>query len=71
MPAKATVCRWLARNLEFRRSYAIARECQAEDFADAILKIADCCSDIRHAHRRIGVLKLAAGRMAPRKYGKR
>jgi hypothetical protein len=64
MPAKATVCRWLARNQEFRRSYAIARECQAEDFADAILEIADGCSDIRHARRRIGVLKLAAGRMA-------
>jgi hypothetical protein len=71
MPARATVCRWLARNQEFRRSYAIARECQAEDFADAIHEIADGCSDIRHARRRIGVLKLAAGRMAPRKYGKR
>jgi hypothetical protein len=33
MPAKATVFRWLASNQEFRRSYALARECQAEDFA--------------------------------------
>ena len=71
MPAKATVFRWLASNEDFRRSYALARECQAEDFADAILEIADGCSDIRHARRRIGVLKLAAGRMAPRKFGKR
>jgi terminase small subunit-like protein len=71
MPAKATVCRWLAGNKEFRRWYVIARECQAEDFAGAILEIADGCGDLRHARRRIGVLKLAAGRMAPRKYGKR
>jgi hypothetical protein len=33
MPAKATVFRWLANNQEFRRSCALARECQAEDFA--------------------------------------
>ena len=41
MPAKATVFRWLARNQEFRRSYALARECQAEDLALEILEIAD------------------------------
>lgn len=41
MPAKATVFRWLARNQEFRRSYALARECQAEDLAFEILEIAD------------------------------
>ena len=40
MPAKATVFRWLASNQEFRRSYALARECQAEDFAYEILEIA-------------------------------
>jgi hypothetical protein len=28
MPAKATVCRWLARNQEFRRWYALARASQ-------------------------------------------
>jgi hypothetical protein len=41
MPAKATVFRWLASNRKFRRSYALARECQAEDFACEILEIAD------------------------------
>ena len=41
MPARATVFRWLASNQEFRRSYALARECQAEDFAYEILEIAD------------------------------
>jgi hypothetical protein len=41
MPARATVFRWLASNQEFRRSYALARECQAEDMVDEILVIAD------------------------------
>jgi hypothetical protein len=41
MPAKATVCRWLARNQEFRRWYAFARQCQAEGFGFEILAIAD------------------------------
>jgi hypothetical protein len=41
MPARATVFRWLASNEEFRRSYAFARQCQAEDFAFEILAIAD------------------------------
>ena len=71
MPAKATVCRWLARNQEFRRWYALARACQVQDFADEMLEIADDCSDIRHARHRIGALKLAMARMTPRKYGNR
>ena len=41
MPAKATVCRWLARNQEFRRWYALARAWQVEDFANEILEIAN------------------------------
>jgi hypothetical protein len=41
MPARATVFRWLASNQEFRQLYVLARQCQAEDLADEILKIAD------------------------------
>jgi len=42
MPARATVFRWLARNQEFRRSYAFARQCHAEDFAlESLAMIAD------------------------------
>ena len=40
MPARATIFRWLARNQEFRRSYALARQCHAEDFAFETLAIA-------------------------------
>jgi Bacteriophage Sf6, terminase small subunit-like len=70
MPAKATVCRWLARNAEFRGQYALARELQAERFADEMLAIADHCSDLSVARRRIGAVKLVAARLTPRKYGK-
>jgi hypothetical protein len=41
MPARATVFRWLARSEKFRRSYAIARDCLAEDLMDEMLEIAD------------------------------
>ncbi len=71
MPAKATVCRWLARNAKFRDQYALARDLQAERFADAMFEIVEDCSDILDARRSIGPLKLVAARMTPRKYGKR
>jgi hypothetical protein len=71
MPAKATVCRWLAHHPEFRRWYALARSFQFEGFADEMLEIADGCSDLPQARRRIGALKLALARMTPRKYGNR
>jgi hypothetical protein len=38
MPAKATVFRWLDRNEEFRRFYALAREVLTQDFADEMLE---------------------------------
>jgi hypothetical protein len=53
MPAKATVCRWLGRHEEFRRSYAFARQCQVEGFAFEILAIADDSS--RDYVKKIGV----------------
>src|SRR4029077_18002250 len=52
MPARATVFRWLASNQEFRQLYALARQCQAEAFADEILKIADDSS--RDYKKKIG-----------------
>jgi hypothetical protein len=71
MPAKATVCRWLARNAEFCRQYAFARALQVERFGDEMLEILDDCSDLRDARRRIGALKLVAARLTPKKYGRR
>ncbi len=39
-PARATVFRWLDRNEEFRRRYALARECLIEDLFDELREIA-------------------------------
>jgi hypothetical protein len=52
MPSRATVFRWLARNQEFGQLYVFARQCQAEDLADEILKIADDSS--RDYKKKIG-----------------
>jgi hypothetical protein len=41
MPDKATVCRWLAADEEFRGQYAAARQMQADALADEILDISD------------------------------
>ena len=51
--------------------HALARDLQAERFADAMFEIVEDCSDILDARRSIGPLKLVAARMTPRKYGKR
>lgn len=41
MPHAGTVCRWLARHVEFREQYTLAREAQAELHADEMIEIAD------------------------------
>ena len=41
MPNKATVFRWLAKDVEFSDQYARAREEQAETFADELIAISD------------------------------
>ncbi len=69
MPARATVFRWLARYPKFRRSYAIARDCQMEDLMDEMLEIADDSS--RDYVEKIGAIKApkwTLTHLAPKKY---
>ena len=69
MPARATVFRWLARNEEFRRRYALAHDCLAEDLMDEILEIVDDSRvHIEHRRRRIKARKCMLTHLAPRKY---
>ncbi len=69
MPARATVFRWLARHPEFRRSYAIARDCQMEDLVDEILEIVDDSSrDYVEKTGAIKARKWTLARLAPKKY---
>lgn len=41
MPHAGTVCRWLAKNETFCKQYALAREAQAELYADEMVNISD------------------------------
>lgn len=41
MPHAGTVCRWLAKNETFCKQYALAREAQAELYADEMVDISD------------------------------
>ena len=69
MPARATVFRWLARNAEFRRRYALAYDCLAEDLMDEMLEIADDSRDhIEDRRRRIKARKWTLTHLAPKKY---
>ncbi len=69
MPAKATVCRWLARYPQFRRSYAIARQCQMEDLMDEMLKIVDdSSSDYVEKTGAIKARKWMLVHLMPKKY---
>ena len=70
MPARATVFRWLARNEEFRRRYAIARDCLAEDLMDEILEIADDSRVLHIEHRRLEIKarKWTLTHLTPKKY---
>ncbi len=69
MPARATVFRWLARNEEFRRSYALAHDCLAEDLFDEIREIAgDRSVHIEHRRRRIKARKWILTHLSPKKY---
>ncbi len=70
MPARATVFRWLDRNEEFRRRYALAHDCLAEDLMDEILEIVDDSRvhNIEHRRRRIKARKWMLTHLAPKKY---
>jgi Bacteriophage Sf6, terminase small subunit-like len=69
MPARATVFRWLYRNEEFRRRYALAHDCLAEDLFDEMREIAaDRSVHIEHRRLRIKARKWTLTHLAPKKY---
>jgi hypothetical protein len=68
MPAKATVCRWLARDQEFRRCYVLARSWSADWLLGEMIVIADNAKSFNSVKRELGALAMTLGRMAPKKY---
>ena len=75
LPSGAVVRKWLARNPDFARQYAYAREEQADTLFDETLAIADAIGDdatneqIRRAQLQIDTRKWLAGKLRPKKYG--
>ncbi len=86
MPDRAKVYRWLLSDTDFRDQYARAREIQAEEIFDEILRISDDSSldyitgddgqkrvnrdAIDRAKLKIDARKWVLSRMQPKKYGK-
>lgn len=79
-PDKSTVFRWLAKNPEFRDSYARAKELSAEHMAEELLEIADDTSADVYEHMpnnvavqrdklRSDTRKWLMAKLAPKKYG--
>lgn len=86
MPSRTTVFRWLAVNSAFRDQYALAREIQADLWADELVEIADDGSNdwitrngievVDHEHvtrskLRVDARKWLMSKAAPKKYGDR
>jgi hypothetical protein len=75
MPDGSTVRKWLARNPDFARQYAYARDEQADTLFDQTLDIADNIPKdatnemIRRAQVQIDTRKWMAGKIRPKKYG--
>jgi len=74
-PDGSTIRKWLARNPDFARQYAYARDEQADTLFDETLHIADNIpidatnEVIRRAQVQIDTRKWMAGKIRPKKYG--
>jgi len=75
LPSGSVIRKWLARNPDFAKQYAYAREEQADTLFDETLAIADAIGDdatneqIRKAQLQIDTRKWLAGKLRPKKYG--
>jgi hypothetical protein len=68
-PNKTTVLRWLQKDEEFARKYALARDLQADMLADEVIDIADQAEDANIGRLKIDARKWTAAKFAPKKYG--
>lgn len=87
MPHEVTVFRWLEKDEEFRAQYALARERQADFYADQCIEIADdgrndtyelddgsqhvAHDHIQRSRLRVDTRKWYASKLYPKKYGDR
>jgi hypothetical protein len=71
MPARSTVNKWLAQKREFADQYALARERQADFYADEMVHLADTAEDVNKARLQIDTRKWVAAKLLPKKYNDR
>lgn len=71
MPGLETMRRWLVEDEEFRVQYAIARDEQADFYADEIVELADSAEDANKARLQIDARKWVASKLKPKKWGER
>ena len=75
MPDGSTIRKWLARNADFARQYAYARDSQADSLFDETIFIADALGNgatsdqVQIARLQIDTRKWVAGKLRPKKYG--
>lgn len=71
MPSRETVRNWRLVYPEFNRQYHLARQDQADYWADEIVDIADEAKDVQLARLRVDARKWIACKLHPRAYGDR
>ena len=72
MPCKSTLMNWLASDPDFRSSYGMAKNLQAEMLTDQMREVAATAKDrdsAAAARVQIDVLKWLAAKQAPKRYG--
>ena len=69
MPEPRTVSKWLEKDEAFHRQYALARERQADTYADEIVAISDEEPDPARARVRMDARKWYASKLKPKRYG--
>ena len=74
MPSTSMVFRWLGNQAGFRDQYELAKEEQAELFADEIIHIADSADDenstaVQKARLQVDARKWVASNLKPKRYG--
>lgn len=69
MPSGEAVRCWVRDDDNLAAQYALAREAQAELYAEEIVEIADDCDDPQKARVQIDARKWFASKVAPKKYG--
>lgn len=70
MPSVVTIFKWLRQQEDFAKSYAQAREAQADTLADQLHDIADnSTGDVQRDRLRVDTRKWIASKLKPKKYG--